>query len=59
MIPHPTTIPHNVTELRRQDFLTAAEHERQAATIAGTVLPWRQMAVCAITMLALALGLGA
>jgi hypothetical protein len=58
MIPHPTTMMHVVTELRRQDFLTAAEHERQAATIAGTVLPWRQMAVCAMTLLAVALGLG-
>ena len=58
MIPHPTTI-QAVNELRRQDFLPIAEHERQAATMAGTVLPWRQMAVCAITMLALALGLGA
>jgi hypothetical protein len=58
MIPHPTTMMHVVTELRRQDFLTAAEHERQVAPIAGTVLPWRQMAVCAISFLALALGLG-
>jgi hypothetical protein len=58
MIPHPTTMMHVVTELRRQDFLTAAEHERQVAPIAGAVLPWRQMAVCAITLLALALGLG-
>ena len=57
MIPHPTTI-HAVTELRRQDLLTAVEHERQAATIAGTVLPWRQLAVCAITLVALALGFG-
>ena len=58
MIPHPTTMMHVVTELRRQDFLTTAEHERQAAKMAGAVLPWRQMAVCAITLLALALGLG-
>jgi hypothetical protein len=57
MIPHPTTI-QAVGELRRQDFLTIAEHERQAATMAETVLPWRQMAVCAISFLALALGLG-
>ena len=57
VIPHPTTI-HVVTELRRQEVLTSAVHERQAATFAGTVLPWRQKAVCAITLLALALGLG-
>jgi hypothetical protein len=57
MIPHPITI-HNVTELRRQELLTTVEHERQAATMARTVLPWRQMAVCAISFLALALGLG-
>ena len=57
MIPHPTTI-QVVTDLRRQDLLTAAEHQRQAATIGGTVLPWRQLAVCAITLVALALGLG-
>jgi hypothetical protein len=57
MIPHPTTI-HVVTELRRQEVLTGAEHERQAAKIAGAILPWRQMAVCAITLLALALGFG-
>jgi len=58
MIPHPTTMMHVVTELRRQDFLITAEHERQAAPIAGKGLPWRQMAVCAITLLGLALGLG-
>jgi hypothetical protein len=58
MIPHPTTMMHVVTELRRQDFLTTAEHARQAAPIAGGVRPWRQMAICAITLLALALGLG-
>ncbi len=57
MIPHPTTI-HIVSELRRQEFLTAAQHERQAATGAGADLPWRQMAVCVMTLLALALGLG-
>jgi hypothetical protein len=58
MIPHPTTMMHVVTELRRQDFLTTAEHERQAAKMPGSVLPWRQMAVCAMTILAVALGLG-
>jgi hypothetical protein len=58
MIPHPTTMMHVVTELRRQKFLTTAEHPPQAAPIAGGVRPWRQMAVCAITLLALALGLG-
>ena len=58
MIPHPTTMMHVVTELRRRDFLTTAEHERQAAKMAGAVLPWRQMAVCGITLLALALGFG-
>ena len=57
MIPHPTTI-QVVTELRRQEFLTTARRERQAATAAGTVLPWRQVAVCAITLVALALGFG-
>ena len=57
MIPHPTTI-QVVTELRRQDFLTIAEHERQAATMEGTVLPWRHLAVCAVTLVALALGFG-
>lgn len=58
MIPHPTTMMHVVTELRRQDFLTTAEHERQAAPIAGADLPWRHLAICAITLLGLALGLG-
>jgi hypothetical protein len=58
MIPHPTTMMRIVTELRRQDFLTTAEHERQTAKTAGTVLPWRQMAVCAMALLGLALGLG-
>ena len=58
MIPHPNTI-HVVTELRRQDLLTTAEHERQVAIIAGSVLPWRQLAVCALTLLAFALGVGA
>jgi hypothetical protein len=57
MIPHPATI-QVVTELGRQEPLTTADHERQAARTAGEVLLWRQMAVCAITLLALALGLG-
>ena len=39
MIPHPTTMMHVVTELRRQDFLTTAEHARQAAPIAGESVP--------------------
>jgi hypothetical protein len=57
MIPHPTTI-QVVTELRRQEFLATAGRERQAATAAGAVLPWRQLAVCALTLVALALGFG-
>jgi hypothetical protein len=57
MIPHPTAI-HGVSTLRRQELLTSAEQERQAATMAGAVLPWQQMAVSAITLVALALGLG-
>jgi hypothetical protein len=57
MIPHPTTI-QVVNELRRNEFLTAAGRERRAATAAGEVLPWRQVAVCAITLVALALGFG-
>ena len=57
MIPHPTTV-HVVTELGRLELLTAVRRERLAATPVRAVLPWRQMAVCAITLLALALGLG-
>ena len=57
MIPHPTTI-QVVSELRRQEFLAAAGRERQAATAAGTVLPWRHLAVCALTLVALAVGFG-
>ena len=57
MIPHPTTI-QVVTELRRQEFLATAGRERRAATPAGLVLPWRPVAVCAITLVALVLGFG-
>jgi hypothetical protein len=57
MIPHPTTI-QVVTELRRWEVLTTAGRERQVATAAGTVLPWRHLAVCAVTLVASALGFG-
>jgi hypothetical protein len=54
MIPHPTTV-HVVTEQRRKELLTNVKRERQAATTDWAILPWRQLAVCAFTLVALAL----
>lgn len=54
MIPHPTTV-HVVTEQLRKELLTNVKHERQAATTERAILPWQQLAVGAITLVALAL----
>jgi hypothetical protein len=57
MIPHPNAIFADA-ERRRKELLSTAAHERQVAPTAGAVLPWKDLAVGLITLVALALGFG-
>jgi len=55
MFTHPDTII-TFADLHRDELLTTATRERQAATVAAPPLPWRMLAIRVVAFVALCLG---
>ena len=56
MFEHPNTIV-TTGDLHRRDLLAAAARERRAAGVSGPALSWRPLAVRAVALVAVSLGL--